>query len=848
MFDTLQPRTSLSEKAWGHIEEAVARFRKAWQQAGPEPVIADYLSPDSDDAFALLIELVGVDLEFRLGTGQKVALEHYFTNHPNLALDRNAVAKLIRHEYQCRRQREADLYFNEYLQRFPDCAGALIEVQPSLKQFGTTVRQEIAAKTTADDPNRTAGYSAVSECPTISAAGSGRIPLLRQLPALPGYEVLSELGHGGMGVVYKARHVKLKRLVAIKMVLADAHASAQTLQRFRLEAEAVAKLQHPHVVQIHEIGEHDGRPFFSLEFVDGGSLDMKVAGTPQPPDEAAALLEKLAGAVHAAHAKGIIHRDLKPGNVMLTLDGEPKVTDFGLAKQLDEDSGQTQTGQVMGTASYMSPEQAAGKISAIGPQSDIWALGAILYEMLTGRPPFKGKNVRDTINQVFTQEPVPPRKLIPEVPHDLETICLKCLQKERRSRYASAQELAEDLRRYRHHEPILARPVSEWVRLWAWCKRNPSLAVTSVVASGALGVVFTFIFLFVSNLSKFQTFDHGYDQARAERAEADAVALREQLAKANNESTQEIATLRRQLGELRRQKDFEEHLRQGEQFMKQENYAAALAEYQAALKLKGDDTIAQTRLEAAQTRLEAENKQLQAEFDELIKQGRAAAVNGQHAAAARAYKAALSIKPDDPTAEILYKQAHAALDKEKADKEKAGRDRDAKFNELMLEGKAALAARRYSIAEQSFQAALNIRPADPSATLRLGEARRGILAEYNQQMQLGKEALEAGKEYTVAVLGGCTSKVPMEKFTASVKAYEQALKLIPNPVAREAFDKASKVLDQHTRFAKHFKAAQDAYVANDFETAKVEYEQAHAIYPHDMTTSNKLLLLKQKKK
>jgi WD40 repeat protein len=296
------------------------------------------------------------------------------------------------------------------------------------------------------------------------------------VPKVPGYELLEELGRGGMGVVYKARHVRLKRLVALKMILSGAHAGPNELARFRIESEAVARLQHPNIVQIHEVGEHDGRPYFSLEYVDGGSLAQKLDGTPLPPRAAAQMVEKLARAIHAAHQRGIVHRDLKPANVLLTSDGQPKITDFGLAKRLDESEAPTRSGAIVGTASYMAPEQALGQNQQIGPAADIYSLGTLLYEMLTGRPPFKGATAMDTVIQVMSEEPLPPSQLQAKLPLDPETICLKCLRKEPSRRYASAEELAEDLRRYLAGEPILARPAQAWERAWKWARRRPAQA------------------------------------------------------------------------------------------------------------------------------------------------------------------------------------------------------------------------------------------------------------------------------------------------------------------------------------------------------------------------------------
>jgi WD40 repeat protein len=318
---------------------------------------------------------------------------------------------------------------------------------------------------------------------------SGRARLPPTPPSIAGYDILGVLGHGAMGVVYQARDRRLKRVVALKMVLAGAHASMRDRERFRVEAEAVARLQHPNIVQIYEIGEQDGRPYCALEYLDGGTLASRIKEAPLPAAEAARVLELLARAMHAAHQKGIVHRDLKPGNVLLAGNPAlppaqcvPKIVDFGLAKLLDEDAGQTRTGAVMGTPSYMAPEQAAGKTREVGPAADIYSLGAILYDSLTGRPPFKAETVMDTLQQVLTREPVAPTSLNPKVPRDLETICLKCLDKEPARRYANAGELADDLRRFLDGEPIKARPVSVWGRGVKWAKRRPALAAMTALA------------------------------------------------------------------------------------------------------------------------------------------------------------------------------------------------------------------------------------------------------------------------------------------------------------------------------------------------------------------------------
>jgi serine/threonine-protein kinase len=302
-------------------------------------------------------------------------------------------------------------------------------------------------------------------------------------PQIAGYDIVGVLGRGAMGVVYKAWQRGLKRDVALKMILAGDHATERDLARFRTEAQAVAQFHHPNIVEIYDIGEHDGKPFFSLEYVDGESLARKVAGNPLPATVAAQTVRTMAQAMQYAHAKGIIHRDLKPANVLVTTDGQPKITDFGLAKRLDEDSGQTHHGSVLGTPSYMPPEQAEGRNADVGPLSDVYSLGAILYELLTGRAPFRAATMLDTLSQVRKQEPVSPVQLQPGTPRDLETICLKCLQKDPKKRYAGAGDLAEDLRRYLAGEPIKARPVPLWEHAWRWCRRNPVVAgLTAAVA------------------------------------------------------------------------------------------------------------------------------------------------------------------------------------------------------------------------------------------------------------------------------------------------------------------------------------------------------------------------------
>jgi serine/threonine protein kinase/formylglycine-generating enzyme required for sulfatase activity len=337
---------------------------------------------------------------------------------------------------------------------------------------------------------------------------------IASLPEVPGYEVLSEIGRGGMGVIYKARHLRLGRVVALKMILAGAHAQSEELRRFRIEASAVGRLAHPGIVGVYDVGEHEGLPYLSLELVEGGSLKQLLGGVPQPPRESARLVEQLARAVQHAHEAGIVHRDLKPANVLLvgqaaslslgdagqagSLSYVPKITDFGLAKLLTDGpaDGPTQSGAVVGTPGYMAPEQAAGNQRQVGPAVDVYALGAILYECLTGRPPFHAATTLDTLMQVMHDEPVSISSLQPRVPRDLATIAMRCLEKQPAKRYSSARDLADDLSRFLDGRAIHARRVGPFERVGRWCKRNPVvaglLALVLLVLLGGIAVSTSF--------------------------------------------------------------------------------------------------------------------------------------------------------------------------------------------------------------------------------------------------------------------------------------------------------------------------------------------------------------------
>jgi len=350
---------------------------------------------------------------------------------------------------------------------------------------------------------------------TALFGSTGGVTVERDARAPSGYVIEKELGRGGMGVVYLARSIALHRPCALKMILAGVHSGDAEIERFKTEAQAIARLQHPGIVQVFEIGEHDGLPFMALEFCGGGSLDAILAKNPLKPQDAATLLRSLAEAVHTAHEAKVLHRDLKPANVLLSDRGEPKITDFGLAKKLDE-AGATRTGSVMGTPSYMPPEQAQGH-KDIGATADIYSLGAILYECLTGRPPFRAATPLDTLLQVIHVDPVPLRQLNHQVPVDLETICAKSLLKDPARRYATARELADELGRYLNGEPIRARPVGAVERTVKWVRRN---ALVSALAAAVLlaltaGIAVSGYFAYTANEEA---------KTSAQRAEAEAAA------------------------------------------------------------------------------------------------------------------------------------------------------------------------------------------------------------------------------------------------------------------------------------------------------------------------------------
>ncbi|QVL30298.1 protein kinase [Telmatocola sphagniphila] len=453
-------------------EDAVRKFERSWIQ-GIIEALEKYL-PEANSPLYLptLEELVLVDMEFRWKrSGQADAscesveanpkVEDYLHRFPSLNQPL-ICRRLIHQEYRVRRQFSTRPEFEEYCHRFPDFVSTL---------------QDLASESVLETWVSAHTNQLKSDSPNADS---------QKLESFGNYEVFEEIGRGGMGVVYRARQLRPNRIVALKMLLRSNRAISDGLDRFRSEAEAVGRLSHPNIVQVFEAGDHDGLPFFTLEYCEGGSLAEKLSGVPQPPLTAASLVVVLAQAIQSAHDRGILHRDLKPANVLFAADGTPKVTDFGLAKLIDQDGGQTHTGTVIGTPSYMAPEQALGEAKRVGPPADIYALGAILYEVLTGRPPFRGATILETLDQVRSREPVSVRELNPAVPKDLETICLKCLNKEPGNRYGSGTELAEDLNRYLSGETIYARPAGRIEKFGRWCRRDPYLAATGAFAIVAM--------------------------------------------------------------------------------------------------------------------------------------------------------------------------------------------------------------------------------------------------------------------------------------------------------------------------------------------------------------------------
>jgi len=465
------------------VNESARRRFEANRLAGRSDPIIEFLpNSEAPDYLPTLEELVHIEIEFgwkvhAAGQGERPAsLEDHLKDFPDLGQPA-ILLRLVSQEFSCRQRAELATDTSSVLHTIQDTIHHPPRVE---EQDESAVDHPNAGDSPADDPSTLPshgnGVSIDAEDLTMDSGDSSPARPFVDQEEIPGYELQGELGRGGMGVVYRALEEKLKRVVALKILLAGPHADKEERVRFQREAEAVAQLQHPHIVQIHDIGEHRRRPYLSLEFLPGGSLSKQISGQPQSPRKSARLVETLARAIHFAHQQGIIHRDLKPGNVLLTSDGQPKITDFGLAKRLEGDSFATKIGSIMGTPNYMAPEQASDQTVPLSPAVDVYGLGAILYCLLTGRPPFVSSNPINTMRQVLELPPVPPRQLIPDLDRDLETICLKCLEKSPQRRYASAEELADELVRFLDGHPIHARPIGRIPRAWRWCRRKPMIA------------------------------------------------------------------------------------------------------------------------------------------------------------------------------------------------------------------------------------------------------------------------------------------------------------------------------------------------------------------------------------
>jgi WD40 repeat protein len=456
--------------------------REVWLlwRRGPRPDVRRLLDRDEGLTPAQVAAALRVDQQERWGIGDRVPAADYLLDFPTIRGDPEAALEIIYGEVLIREQLGEAPTPEEYLRAYPEYAEPLRDLIELHRALGATP--------VCDSNAATMGPSAIPpRRPPGRAVGD---PASRAfMPSLAGYEIVEELGRGGMGVVYRARQVRLNRAVALKMILAGDLAGPEARVRFLQEAEVVARLHHPHIVQVYAIGDYGRHPYIEMEYVAGGSLADRLDGSPWQARDAVRLIETLARALHEAHRLGIVHRDLKPANVLLATDGTPKVADFGLAKLLDGGSGLTQSNHVLGSPSYMAPEQAGGRAREVGPAADVYALGAVLYELLTGRPPFRAATELETLEQVRSAEPVPPGRLEPGLPRDVETIALKCLEKEPTKRYATAADLAEDLRRFGASEPIRARPAGGAERVWRWCRRRPALAALAAAVVLLLAVL-----------------------------------------------------------------------------------------------------------------------------------------------------------------------------------------------------------------------------------------------------------------------------------------------------------------------------------------------------------------------
>ena len=500
-----------------------ASFESAWDSAGweggdPPDIVSFLRNVEPSLSTQVLFEFVQLDLTRRwqlaadrVSNGASgaaardiprlIPLDEYVTRFPALAAEDRRLLELILHEYRLRKVHGAvpDLqaYVRHYGRRFEELAELLRAIDHQLddETVDVSVEQPLEEPAGVGSSSRHGDTSPDDTGNTVAISRHDQAGQVCDEKQVGNYVLLEEIARGGMGVVFRARQRTLNRLVAVKMILAGEMASSRDVNRFYTEAEAAARLKHPGIIAIHEIGEHNGLPYFSMELAEGPSLDDMIRDQSITCRESAEHLLHVAEAIYYAHEHGVLHRDLKPSNVLLDQDGHPKVTDFGLAKRVEGGSDLTASGTILGTPGFMPPEQAMGKKGRIDKRSDIYSLGAILYALLTGRPPFRAETTSATLLQVIHNEPVAPRSLNPDIDRDLETICLKCMAKEPSYRYSTAKELAEELGRYLQGEPIRARPVGRIERGWRWCRRNPvwaglCVAILLAVFSAAAAVVF----------------------------------------------------------------------------------------------------------------------------------------------------------------------------------------------------------------------------------------------------------------------------------------------------------------------------------------------------------------------
>jgi tetratricopeptide (TPR) repeat protein/tRNA A-37 threonylcarbamoyl transferase component Bud32 len=485
------------DRALSELNVIVDRFEAAWQQGQP-PTIDDYLPPDQAQRQAVLVELIHVDLDWRLAGGEAPRVEQYLATFPELAQDRAIVVDLIVSEYHLRKSHEPGLQVSDLVSRFPQFKDEL----PNRLIAGTTIQPLRRFPLRVNCPHCRNPIGVVAEsaeqevlCP--SCGSSFRLDPDRaqswskdKLPTLGKFELIEAVGRGAFGTVYRARDSQLQRIVAVKVPRSGQLATDEDEDRFVREARNVAQLQHPGIVPVYEVGRSETFPYIVSEFVEGITLADALTARRFSFRESAQLVAQVAAAIGHAHAQGVVHRDLKPSNIMLTADGTPRVMDFGLAKRDAGEVTMTVEGQVLGTPAYMSPEQASGQAHHVDGRSDVYSLGGILYELLTGELPFRG-NQRMLLHQVLHDEPRGPHSLNDRIPRDLETICLKAMSKEPGRRYQTSQSMADDLARYLANQPILARPVGQLGRALRWAKRQPVIAGLATVATVLLVTIAT---------------------------------------------------------------------------------------------------------------------------------------------------------------------------------------------------------------------------------------------------------------------------------------------------------------------------------------------------------------------